>query len=117
MTTIVYKIQISDTFGNSHATNRDETWYVKKDKTFDTEEEAKEYIIDRTRLFVPELSSFLYILNDDEDKHDFCDKFCFTDERYMTKRRYFIGPPDLKKMKALLIKERIQVKTAIDRRT
>ena len=92
MTKIVYKIQISDTFGNSHATNRDETWYVKKDKTFDTEEEAKEYIIDRTRLFVPELSSFLYILNDDEDKHDFCDKFCFTDDMPFKQLFFLVYP-------------------------
>lgn len=110
--TTVYKIQVSDTFGNSHFTNRDETWYVLKDKEFDTEEEAKEYIIGRTRLFVPELSSHLITITDDK-KHEFCNEFCFTNEVYMAKRRYFIGKPDLKVMKAQLIRDSIMVRNPI----
>ena len=87
--TTVYKIQVSDTFGNSHTTNRDETLYVKKDKIFHTDEEAIEYIIDRTRLFIPELSYFLVDIKDDEEKLDFCNRFCFTDDMFMTRRRLF----------------------------
>jgi hypothetical protein len=90
----VYKIQVSDTFGNSHSTNRDQTWSALFDKTFGNEEEAKEYIIGRTRIHVPELANFLINVFD-EDKHEFCVKFCFTDDKYITSRRYFIGKPNI----------------------
>jgi hypothetical protein len=108
----VFKIEVSDTFGNSHFTNRDETWTVIRMGSFPKENDAKEYVIGRTKLFVPELSIFLINIPDDE-KNKFCHQFCFTDDKYYTKRKFFIGKPNLKKMIELLKKENIQIKNSI----
>ena len=100
---VVYKISTSDTHGNYHQINRDETWFIHQDKQFDSKEEAKEYIRKKTRLFIPKLTICLINLPE-EKKHSFCDKFCFTDDRYITHRRYFLGYPNLNNIKQHLKK-------------
>ncbi len=111
----VYRIKTFDTFGNSHSTNRDESWSVHKDETFDTLEEAEKYVIEKS-LIHTEMATYSFELSKDE-KQDFYRRFCFDneDDTFLTKRRYFIEYPDIKKIKQMLKKESVQVINTIKR--
>jgi hypothetical protein len=88
----VYKIK---TIGNS--------FYIIKSGIFKHENDANDFIISRTLLHVPELSTILINIPDN-DKHKFCLQFCFTNDKYQKKRRYFIGHPFKKVIRTNLLR-------------
>lgn len=57
--TTIYRIRAFDTFGNSHATNRDET--------FNTSEEAEKYVIEKSLVFT-EMAIYSFKLPEEEKK-------------------------------------------------
>lgn len=40
----------------------------------------------------------------DDEKHAFCFEYCFTNDTYLSKQRYFIGQPPVKRIKAVAAK-------------
>jgi hypothetical protein len=68
------------------------SFYVIKSGIFKYENDAKDFIISRTILDVPELATILIDIPD-KNKYDFSLQFCFTNNKYIKKRTYFIGHP------------------------
>jgi hypothetical protein len=105
----VYRIETFDNKGNSHAICREENWIVKKDQSFDTLEDALEYIRNKTKM-VTHLPTLLIDVKSQEEKRKIIDDFCFHDPVYTSYRRYFLNKPCLREIKAALQKHGIQVK-------
>ena len=111
--TTVYRIKPYPTFGNAYQCNRDETWEVLEDKTFETLEEAKEYIRD-VSIKSPYMSILPLLHNLKENlKRQVLDDILFNNDRYLTHRRYFIGKPNIKKLTKALTLEGVSVLSAI----
>lgn len=92
----VYRIETFPAQTNSHTIGlRHENWVLKPDRTFQTEDEAKEYVRMRNRL-ATELPNLLITLPAAE-RPAFVDRFCFGDE-YWDLRRYFLGRPPAEKI-------------------
>lgn len=104
---VVTKLFIVDTFGNSHAINRDESWTLKKDRFFASLEEAKQYVIDKNKIH-SDMVRFGFHLPD-EEKDAFYQEFCFTNDKYLHQRRYFLGIPDTQKLLQNLRDDNIKV--------
>lgn len=85
----VYRIDKVDTYGNSHGVNRDETWSLEKDKTFNSEEEATEYVIAMNRRFCS------YDLGIIGASDELISLRC-TGRKWCHKQRYFLEKPDIK---------------------
>lgn len=99
----VYLVTTHDTFGNSHAINRDEVWTFKKHRQFDTLEEAEQYVLDKSVQMTEMVRFYAYdTAMTEADKTAFKREFCFTDDKYMTYRRLFIGTQDIPKLKQAL---------------
>lgn len=96
----VYLITTHDTRGNSHGINRDEVWTVTRHQLFDTDEEAHDYILNKSPIFT-DLPLFTEKLTP-EQKLKFTEEFCFTNPMYYKYRRLFIGKPDTREMKKSL---------------
>jgi len=111
----VYKIVICDTFNNEYFINRDETWSIEKDSEFSSEEDAMLYIITKSMIFT-EIKRFLQEIPD-EKKDEFIREFLFNDDTYIIYRRFFIGLPDIDKMKRCFTCNGISIKNPILRRT
>lgn len=88
----VYRIDTYDAKSNSHSIGiREENWYLRKDKIFDNEEQAKEYVRLQNRKFST-LPTYLISLKTDKEKREFVDKFCFEENTpYLYERRYYLG--------------------------
>lgn len=98
----VYRISKNDTFDNSHFINRDETWTARKvGLEFSILDEAKEYIRQMS------LEDIVRYSTSPDPK--FVEKFCFEDDKWYHERRYFIGPPDWRKIRKGLEKDGIHV--------
>ena len=104
---VVFKLFTVDTFGNSHALNRDESWTLMRDRIFNNLEEAKQYVIDKNRVH-SDMVNLGFNLKDTE-KDTFYDEFCFTNDKYVHKRRYFLGAPDKKKIIQNLREDNLKV--------
>lgn len=109
----IYKIVTHNTFNNAYFTNRDETWVIKKDKQFKYEETAKKYIKEMSKQRTDMINFAGEFLNNKEALDEFAEQFCFTNDIYMPYRRFFIGKPNLKKIKESLTKQGINVKKFI----
>jgi hypothetical protein len=97
----VYYLFKTDTFGNSHFVNRDETWTVKLRESFPSIEEAETYVINMSKRDIVRFCS--------KPTDMFCREFCFTSDKYMKYRTYFIGKPDICKMKKALEEDGVKV--------
>jgi hypothetical protein len=86
----VYKLDAFDFGNNSHMTDRRESWTLKKDETFDTLDEAKDHIRQKSRshTYLPNLLVGL----PEEVKKQAIEEFCFTD-KYLFHQRYWLTPP------------------------
>jgi hypothetical protein len=104
----VYTIHTFPASNNSFQTCRDESWQPSKIGVYDTEEEAKQVIRDKSRVFT-ELPTYLVDLPSEESKRQFVEAFCFTDDMYLTKRRFFIGKPPKHAITAALQKQGVTV--------
>lgn len=95
----VYRIDKVDTFGNSHGVNRDETWSVVLDKTFATEDDARDYVIEMNHKLCGYDLGILYTTT-----KEFIMERC-TDIKWCHKQRYFIGRPNIKLIRENLTKD------------
>lgn len=88
----VYRIDTFEAGSNSHGVGlRTENWYVRTDRVFEHEEEAKAYVRLKNRQ-VSSLPNWLVGLPPSE-REAFVDVFCFGhDARWLAERRYFLGP-------------------------
>ena len=103
----IYRIRPSCAPNNEYKINRDEVWNVSRVETFDILTEAKRFVIEKNRLH-SDLVKFEYTLKE-EQIPDFLERFCFTDDKYLTDRRFFLGYPPIEKIKKALIKDGIKV--------
>lgn len=71
----------------------EENWTVELSECFYTLEEAKNYVI---RMSLADIVCY-----SSRPTTKFCREFCFTDDRYLANRSYFIGnhPDDVSKIK------------------
>jgi hypothetical protein len=110
----VYKIETFPAGNNHFGINRNENWSIIKDKEFENIDDAKEYVIIKSRL-VTELPIFiisyrlLEMENNSNDETKFINDFCFDDDKYIKYRRYFIGYPPIDKIKESLKNDGIHI--------
>lgn len=104
----VYSLERYDTFGNSHATNRDETWTVKRvPRLFKSAEDARAYVREKS---FREYSRFL-IGQSKSQWDDIIEDFCFGDDpRHLVARRFFVGRPPLKRIARILSDDGVKVR-------
>lgn len=102
----VYKIDTFPIANNSYCVGREESWVLKEDVKFDTIEDARSYIIDKSFIFT-DLPLFLVDLPT-EKRDDFIEEFCFSD-KYLHYQRFFIGKPNVKKIKNALADQGVNV--------
>jgi hypothetical protein len=107
----VYRINTFPIQDNSYCVGRSESWNIKKDKDFNSLEEAKDYVREKSRMFT-NLPLFLINFEKQEDKDKFVDEFCF-DNKYLKYQRFFIGNPDTNKIVSHLKEKGINVKKGI----
>lgn len=109
MTTFpVHRIQIFPCEDNRYAVGRSETWQHVLDRSFPSLEEAQEYIYNQTIIHVPEFTNLAHGLTG-EDRLKFAEAFCFSDERYLKYRQFFLGPPPFSALKKTLRAEGVTV--------
>jgi hypothetical protein len=101
MTFDIYRIYTRTTPDNRYKINRDEDWTTAKVKTFDKYEDAEEYVIDNSMQHT-EMVRFTHSIKNTDAKEDFKKRFCFTEDKYMVYRRYFIGLPPITDMRKAL---------------
>ena len=100
----IYTFQNSD---NSYTVSRDENWVPRLVTNLLTLAEAKQYVIEKSRL-VTDLP--LFLVNMDNSKKDaFIEQFCFDDDKYLKYRRFFIGYPPIDKIKDALKKDGVKI--------
>ena len=87
--TQVYYLEKYPITSNAYTISRSEQWEFIKDRIFDSIEEAKQYIRDKTKTN-PEFVIYSHGF-DNEKKLELLEKFCFTDN-YVHKIRYFLEP-------------------------
>jgi hypothetical protein len=84
---------------NAYTVSRSETWTFRKDQQFENEEEAREYVMSKNRYtpeFVLQAEGFV-----EHRRDELLERFSFNDH-YLLKRRYFIDPLPIEKLKALI---------------
>jgi hypothetical protein len=106
----VYHLRIFPGEDNRYGVDRSETWQPEPDRKFSTSEEAIEYIYNSTVIHVPEFTNLALGLTG-EQRVAFAQAFCFDDTRYLKYRRFFLGKPNMKELKATLRAEGTQVRT------
>jgi len=90
----VYRIDTYPAGSDSYAVDRSENWFLRKDRQFDTKEEAEQYIIEKSKANT-ELANFSAFIKEDK-KAEFYHQFCFTEDRYASYRRYVTDPSHAK---------------------
>ena len=110
MVTTVYRIDTFPISTNAYGVSRDESWVVHQDKTFQSLEEAKDYVRERSRLKT-DLVLFLARTQDPAEKKRIIDEFCFHNDTYQQHRRFFIERPDITKIAKALHADGVQVST------
>jgi hypothetical protein len=97
----VYRLVVFEEGSNSHGVARSERWELQLvTETFASLDEAKQFIRDRSCEHT-ELPNFLQQWKETkpEDRtvtrDHVIEQFCFDDPKYLHKRRYFLGRPDL----------------------
>ena len=101
---------------NEYGISRQERWEVKESEAFADMEEAKDYIRQQSRAHTI-LPNVLQQWRETKEEHrslkseaEVVDDFCFnTEDRYYKEQRYFIGRPDMKKLKQQLKEAGVKV--------
>jgi hypothetical protein len=85
----VYYLEKYPITSNAFTISRTEQWEFAKDKSFNTIEEAKEYIKNKTKS-LPDFVLYAegYI---GDKRNELLEKFCFTDD-FLLKNRFFLEP-------------------------
>ena len=85
----VYYLEKYPITTNAYSISRSEQWEFKKDKEFESLDDAKQYIRDRTK---SNSEFILYAYGHTGLKRaELLEKFCFTDD-FVHKLRYFLEP-------------------------
>lgn len=92
----VYRIDAFESKGNSHCVgSRHENWYVRRDKEFTTDAEARAYVREMNIKCTP-LVTYMAAEKDPQKRSEFVDHFCFAEDRlYLYEQRYFLGRPPM----------------------
>jgi hypothetical protein len=98
----IYVIYTSQTFGNSHTTNRDETWTIKLFEPEENISDPYEYVRSQNL----KLPYFAWKIR--TDNREFADRLL---EHDIHECRWFVGYPPIKKIKAKLISKGIKIAT------
>ncbi len=113
MSFTIYRIDIVEVEGNHFSLGRDESWTVREDRTFDNEQDAKNYILDRSKIFtdcVLLVQPLIARGASNEEKQKFYNGFCFDDDTYIKYRRFFIGKPPIEDIKAALKNDGVKIR-------
>lgn len=108
----VYKIDTYHIQNNSHKIDRDESWIERKDKSFMTEDEAKDHIRAMSLIHTNLVTFFTsgMKLVDLDERERITEEFCFNNPKYLRYRRYFIGRVPKKEIKKALKDDGIMIK-------
>lgn len=102
---------------NKYVIDREEHWHTVKIAEYKTEAEAKQCVIDNTLVHhsTSHINNLVWALeksladyyNDTaqmllEKKQMFYNEFCFTNEKYLQYRRFFVGKPSTKDIRAIV---------------
>lgn len=101
----VYKLVKVPRSGNSHNLCRAETWSIKQDRVFEVLEEAEAYVIKQNFHFC----SYDLYLSTGSLTETVIRERCLTDDKYMSRRLYFLGKPSVKILEEQLKTEGILV--------
>lgn len=108
MAFVVYRIDTFPAKGNAYELgSRHENWYLRRDRTFANETEARTYVCNMNRKS-SDLPLLLVTLKA-EEREAFVQRFCFGDE-YWSDRRYFLGLPPHDKIQHALRQAGISIK-------
>jgi hypothetical protein len=99
----VYRIDKVNIQHNEYSVDRNETWYVVKDKDFVSFEDAKEYVIRMNNNKCGYDLGILYSKDEAEIAYR-----CF-DKEFCHRQQYFIGKPDVNLIKSKLQNYKIRV--------
>lgn len=97
----VYQIVKANTFGNSHFVCRDETWSTRLDKVFSNLQEAREYVIKSSMKIIVRFQI--------HPTYEFCEDFCFNNDRFLAEREYFVGKPNIEAIQNALKRNGIKI--------
>jgi hypothetical protein len=91
MSYLIYKILKFENSDNEYSLDRSENWTINYCQTFGTYEDAFNFIKDYER----DNTTFirLSVRLSDDDKENFLNTFCKSNDLYLLYRRYFIGDP------------------------
>ena len=78
--------------------NRHEEWKVSFVKNIESIEEARQFVINKNKEH-SDLVLYSHSIQDETKKQEFYEQFCFTNNKYLKHRRYFIGHPPIKQIK------------------
>lgn len=81
----VYRLDEEDLKSNAYNVNLSINLVLRKDKIFETKEEACHYIRERSRVLAVRYQCPL--------TDQFLNDFCFNNALYLSMRRYFLEPP------------------------
>ncbi|MHB1910137.1 MAG: hypothetical protein ACYCQJ_14865 [Nitrososphaerales archaeon] len=103
MSVPTYRIVVSHGVNNSHAVDRSETWLIQRGPNFETEDDARMYILSENRRFLPQ---FLHekVLHHELSMEEAC-----TSPQYVRHQRAFLVKPPLECIKGQLRAEGIRV--------
>lgn len=100
----IYKIVTTPMSGNSHGVCREENWNLVKDKSFNNLPDAETYVIFKNRQQASHELGLMYCNN-----YKVWRKRCLEDDEWLSRRKYFIGRPDVQKIKQQLQERHIDV--------
>ena len=104
----IYRIYTTCAPNNEYKINRHEEWTTSFVKKFDSLEEAKIFVIEKNKEH-SELPNFSYNIKDECKKKEFYEQFCFSNDKYLKYRRFFIGKPPIKQIENELKKDGIKI--------
>lgn len=98
MTFEVYRITVSGGGNNDYTVDRSETFIIQHHSTFDTKQEAEQYVITNN---LKHLTGDVVVATLDRGMSQ--RDVCLSDPKWMHVRRFFVGKPDIGKIKQALV--------------
>jgi hypothetical protein len=99
---IVYRIRTHDMKLDHYQICRQERWTVEKDETFDSLEEARKYVIEKSKQVTDMISVLNLPFLPEQKRQQAMEDFCFDNDLYLVHRRLFVDHVPLKEMKQAL---------------
>lgn len=107
----VFELFETNLSSNAYTVGRHTEFAERKSgfKIFKDESEAKEYIINKSRETVPEFVNYTTFLPNGFNKEEAEEQFCFTNDKYLKYRRFFLNSIPFKELKRAMINDGIKV--------